>query len=152
MISVTGKTWVQKKIEKNSIEKLKQDHNFSEILSKLIITRKFDQTEIYSIENHLDLTNDFVKINDFTDSINLLSLAINNKEKGPNRGGSHIGPIKETHISEITENARGKCPSQLSIPAYMRMLRAGPFTRAILATLTHLSTNLLGEGGGCISQ
>ena len=81
MISVTGKTWVQKKIEKNSIEKLKQDHNFSEILSKLIITRKFDQTEIYSIENHLDLTNDFVKINDFSDSINLLSLAINNKEK-----------------------------------------------------------------------
>ena len=29
MISVTGKMWKQKKNNKNSIEKLKQDHNFS---------------------------------------------------------------------------------------------------------------------------
>ena len=41
MISITSKKWEQKKINKNSIDKLKQDHNFSEILSKLIITRKF---------------------------------------------------------------------------------------------------------------
>ena len=80
MISITGKTWEQKKINKNSIEKLKQDHNFSEILSKLIITRKFDQTEIYSIDNDLDLTNIFTKNDDFNDSINLVSIAINNKE------------------------------------------------------------------------
>ena len=81
MISITGKTWEQKKINKNSIEKLKQNHNFSEILSKLIITRKFDQTEIYSIENDLDLKNVFTKNEDFSDSINLLSNTINNKEK-----------------------------------------------------------------------
>jgi len=80
MISVTGKLWKQKKINRNSIEKLKQDHNFSEILSKLIITRKFDQTEIYSIDNDLDLTNVFTKNNDFTASINLLSIVIKNKE------------------------------------------------------------------------
>ena len=30
MISVSGKKWEQKKINKNSIEKLKQDYNFSE--------------------------------------------------------------------------------------------------------------------------
>ena len=35
MISVTGKKWEQEKTNKNYIEKLKQDHNFSEILSKL---------------------------------------------------------------------------------------------------------------------
>ena len=81
MISITGKMWKQKTINKNSIEKLKQDHNFSEILSKLIITRKFDETEIYSINNDLDLTNVFKKNDDFSESINLFSNAINNKEK-----------------------------------------------------------------------
>jgi len=81
MISITGKKWKQKKIDKNSIEKLKQDNDFSEILSKLIITRKFDQTEIYSINNDLDLKNVFSKNDDFIDSIDLLSTTINNKEK-----------------------------------------------------------------------
>ena len=81
MISITGKTWEQRKINKNSIEKLKQEHNFSEILSRLIITRKFDQTEIYSIDNELDLTNVFKKNSDFIESINLFSIAIENKEK-----------------------------------------------------------------------
>ena len=81
MISITGKNWEQKKINKNSIEKLRQDHNFSEILSKLIITRKFDRTEIYSIDNNIDLTNVFTKNYDFKDSIDLVTIAINNREK-----------------------------------------------------------------------
>ena len=81
MISVTGKKWKQKKINKNSIDKLKQDHKFSEILSKLIITRKFDQTEIYSIDNDLSLTNVFSKNVDFNDSIELLSTIISNNDK-----------------------------------------------------------------------
>ena len=81
MISITGKKWEQRKINKNSIEKLKKDHNFSEILSKLIITRKFDQTEIYSIDNDVDLANVFKTNDDFKDSIDLLTIAINNKEK-----------------------------------------------------------------------
>jgi len=81
MISVTGKEWVQKKINKNSIERLKQDHNFSETLSKLIITREFDQTEIHSIEYDLELKNVFTKNDDFKDSTDLLSVAIRNKEK-----------------------------------------------------------------------
>ena len=51
MISVTGKNWEEKKINKNSVEKLKQDHSFSEILSKLIVSRNFDQNEIHLIEN-----------------------------------------------------------------------------------------------------
>ena len=81
MISISGKKWEQKKFNKNSIEKLKQDHNFSEILSKLIITRKFDQTEIYSVDNDMDLTNVFTKNDDYKDSIDLLTIVINNKEK-----------------------------------------------------------------------
>ena len=80
MISVTGKKWEQKKTNKNSIEKLKQDHNFSEILSKLIISRNFDQNEIDYIENDLDLPNVFLNNIDFNESIDLVANAINSKE------------------------------------------------------------------------
>ena len=59
MISISGKKWEPKKINKNSIEKLKQDYNFSDILSKLAISRKFDQTELSSIDNNLNLNNVF---------------------------------------------------------------------------------------------
>ena len=81
MISVTGKKWKQREINKNSIEKLKQDHNFSEILCKLIISRNFDKSEIYSIENNLNLSNVFSNNSDFKKSINLILSAIKNRDK-----------------------------------------------------------------------
>ena len=62
MISVSGKKWEQKKNNKNLIEKLKQDYDFSEVLSKLIISRKFDNDEINSIYNDLTLNNIFLGI------------------------------------------------------------------------------------------
>jgi len=37
MISVSGKKWEQKKTDQNTIEKLKQDYTFSDILSRLVI-------------------------------------------------------------------------------------------------------------------
>jgi len=80
MISVSGKKWEQKKNNKNLIEKLKQDYNFSEILSKLIISRKFDNDEINTIDKDLKLNNIFLKNDDFKKSIQLVSNSINNKE------------------------------------------------------------------------
>jgi len=80
MISVSGKKWEQKKNNKNSIEKLKQDYDFSEILSKLIISRKFDNDEINTINNDLKLNNVFLKNDDFKKSIKLVFNSINNKE------------------------------------------------------------------------
>jgi single-stranded-DNA-specific exonuclease len=80
MISVSGKNWKQKKTNKNSIEKLKQDYNFSDILSRLAISRKFDETELSSINNSFDLNNPFLKNNDFEKSIELVTEAIKKKE------------------------------------------------------------------------
>ena len=80
MISVSGKKWEEKKTNKNSIDKLKQDYDFSDILSKLVISRRFDQTELSSIDNHLDLNNVFLKNSDFEKSIELVSNSINNQE------------------------------------------------------------------------
>ena len=56
MISVSGKKWAEKKINKNTIEKIKQDFKFSEIISRLIISRNFDRSEIYNIENSSDIS------------------------------------------------------------------------------------------------
>jgi len=80
MISVSGKNWELKKINQNSIEKLKQDYNFSDIVSRLVISRKFDQTELNTINSDLDLNNVFSKNNDFKKSIELVANSINNKE------------------------------------------------------------------------
>jgi single-stranded-DNA-specific exonuclease len=80
MISVSGKKWEQKKTNKNSIEKLKQDYNFSDILSRLVISRKFDETELSSINNNLDLNNVFFNNIDFIKSIELVTNSINNQE------------------------------------------------------------------------
>jgi single-stranded-DNA-specific exonuclease len=80
MISILGKSWEQKKTSKNLIEKIKQDYNFSDILSQLVISRKFDQTELSSIENDLYLNNVFINNDDFKKSIKLVINIINNKE------------------------------------------------------------------------
>ena len=80
MISVSGKKWAQKKYNKNTIEKLKQDYDFSEVLSKLIISRKFDNDEINTIDNDLKLNNIFLNNNDFEKSIELVTNSINSKE------------------------------------------------------------------------
>jgi len=80
MISVTGKAWQEEKTNKNLIEKYKQDYNFSDILSKLLISRKFDNTELSNIDNNLYLNNVFFENNDFEKSIELVTDSINNKE------------------------------------------------------------------------
>ncbi len=80
MNSVSDKNWVQKKINKNLIEKLKQDYNFSDILSKLVTTRNFDQTELSSIDNNLNLNNIFLKNIDYIKAVDFVTKSINNKE------------------------------------------------------------------------
>ena len=81
MISVSGKKWEQKKINQNIVDKLKQEYDFSEILSRLIISRKFDNDEIATINTDLDLNNVFLNNKDFSQSINLVVNSINNNEK-----------------------------------------------------------------------
>tara|TARA_B100001063_G_C16341684_1_gene347071 strand:+ start:34 stop:300 length:267 start_codon:yes stop_codon:yes gene_type:complete len=81
MISISGKEWKLKQINKNLVEKLKQDYDFNEILSKLIISRKFDDNEITTINNDLNLNNIFFNNIDFNKSIKLVVNAIKKKRK-----------------------------------------------------------------------
>jgi len=80
MISVSGKKWIEKKINQNSIEKIKQDFNFSEITSRLIVSRNFDINEIFSIENKSNISNIFKNDKDFIKASLILEQCINNKE------------------------------------------------------------------------
>ena len=62
MISVSGKKWKQREVDKNLVEKLKQDLNLSEVISRILITRKFDQTELNTLNDNLSLNNIFLRI------------------------------------------------------------------------------------------
>ncbi len=81
MISVSGKKWEENKVNKNILDKFRQDHNLSDILSRLIITRKFDQNEIFLIENKLSLNNIFKDNDDFLKAVELIENALLKKEK-----------------------------------------------------------------------
>jgi single-stranded-DNA-specific exonuclease len=80
MISVSGKIWTEQKINKNLVEKFKQDHCFSEIVSRLIVSRNYDNSEIYGINNNQKLINIFKDDKDFDKASLVLINAINNNE------------------------------------------------------------------------
>jgi single-stranded-DNA-specific exonuclease len=80
MISVSGKKWIETKVNKNLVEKIKQDFNYSEILSRLIISRKFDLSEINTIDNDLKVSNIFNNNKDFNKATDLLIDCIKNRE------------------------------------------------------------------------
>ena len=81
MISISGKKWLEHKVNKNLIEKIKQDFNFNEILSKLILSRNYDIKEINSLNNNLKFTNIFINNSDFIKASDILINTIKKKEK-----------------------------------------------------------------------
>ena len=80
MISVSGKIWTEQKVNKNLVEKFKQDYGLSDILAKLIISRNYDASEIYGINNDQKLLNIFKDDKDFNKASLILINAINNNE------------------------------------------------------------------------
>ena len=80
MISVTEKNWIQQKVNKNLVEKVKQDYGLDTILSHLIISRNYDSSEIFSINNNLKLTNIFKNDHDYHKASLILLDAIKHNE------------------------------------------------------------------------
>lgn len=80
MISVSGKTWVQQKVNKNLVEKVKQDFGFSNIISQLIISRNYDNSEIHGISNSQVLTNILKNDYDYQKASLILLNSIKNNE------------------------------------------------------------------------
>jgi single-stranded-DNA-specific exonuclease len=80
MISVSGKIWLEKKVNQNLVEKLKQDYGFGDILSRLIISRKYNSSEIHGINNKQKLINIFKNDKDFQKASHILLKVINNNQ------------------------------------------------------------------------
>ena len=80
MISISGKIWKQQKVNKNLIEKVKQDHGLGNILSQLIISRNYDASEIYGINNFQKLINIFKDDCDYKKASKMLLYCIKNNE------------------------------------------------------------------------
>jgi single-stranded-DNA-specific exonuclease len=80
MISVSGKIWTEQKVNKNLVEKIKQDYGLGDILSRLIISRSYDTSEIYGINNNQKIINIFKDDKDFDKASLILINAINNNE------------------------------------------------------------------------
>ena len=98
MISISGKKWVEKKVNRNSIEKIKQDFNFKDILARLIVLRNYDITEINNINNSLKLTNIFKNNSDFISASNILLNSINEKENICILGDYDVDGISATSL------------------------------------------------------
>ena len=80
MISVSGKIWTEQKINKNLVKKFNQDYGLGDILSKLIISRNYDSSEIYGINNNQKLINIFKDDKDFQKASQILINSINKNE------------------------------------------------------------------------
>jgi single-stranded-DNA-specific exonuclease len=65
MISVSGKNWEEEYTNKRLIEKIKIDHGFDDIQSKIILSRNYSSEEIYLIKNKIELKNPFYNTKDF---------------------------------------------------------------------------------------
>ena len=81
MNSVSGNNWEEIIVSQRIIDKVKSDYNFNEIISKLVISREYDQTEIDLVNNSIELHNPFIQHKDFKIGIEILSEVINKNKK-----------------------------------------------------------------------
>src|SRR6056300_725665 len=81
MISVSGKNWEELFANKRLVEKIKIDHGFNEIQSKIILSRNYTSEEIHLIKNKIELKNPFYNTKDFLLGCELLEKSLNNQNK-----------------------------------------------------------------------
>ena len=73
MISVSGKYWEEKKLNKRLIDQIKYEQNFNEITARQVLSNEFNKEEIFSITNKLTVQNPFISIKDFINGVDLLN-------------------------------------------------------------------------------
>ena len=98
MISVSGKHWEEINVKKRLIEKIKSEQNISELIAKLLISRNFDETEIYSIKNNVNLSNPFLNNADFNECFKTLEEIIVNNGKIQIIGDYDVDGIVSTSL------------------------------------------------------
>ena len=98
MISISDKKWINHEVNKNLVEKIKQDFNFNEILSRLIILRDYNITEINHINNNLKITNIFKYDLDFDKASKIAINSIKSNENICVLGDYDVDGISATSL------------------------------------------------------
>ena len=81
MYSFSGKNWEETSLNKRVLEKIKVDNNYSELVSKLVLSRGFQKSEINTINGDINIYNPFLKEKDFIKTAKILDNAIRKNEK-----------------------------------------------------------------------
>ena len=81
MKSVSGKNWEEISVNNRQLEKIKIETDLFELISKIILYRNFDKSEILSIKNEIDIFNPFLQKKDFLQSFKTLHDVIENHGK-----------------------------------------------------------------------
>jgi single-stranded-DNA-specific exonuclease len=81
MISVSGKNWEEEYTNIRLIEKIKIDHGFNDIQSKIILSKNYSSEEIYLIKNKINLKNPFYNTKDFLLGCELLEKNLKSQSK-----------------------------------------------------------------------
>ena len=81
MKSVSGKNWEEISVNNRQLEKIKIETDLFELISKIILYRNFDKSEILSIKNEIDIFNPFLQKKDFLQSFKTLHNVIENHGK-----------------------------------------------------------------------
>ena len=81
MYSFSGKNWEETSLNKRVLEKIKVENNYSELVSKLVLSRGFQKSEIDSISCDINIYNPFLKEKDFIKTAKILDNAISKNEK-----------------------------------------------------------------------
>ena len=98
MISVSGKHWEEINVNERLIEKIKSELNISKLIAKLIIYRNFDETEIYTIKNDVNLLNPFLNNSDYNQCFKTLEEVIVNNGKIQIIGDYDVDGIVSTSL------------------------------------------------------
>jgi len=80
-LSISGKKWTEISVNNTIIEKAKIENNFTDLISKIVISRRFTDFEINSIRNINQLYNPFHKFKDFQRGKLILENSLKNDEK-----------------------------------------------------------------------
>jgi len=81
MLSVSGRDWQETKIDERKIEKYSQKYNLSNFISKLLINNKFDEDEIYYLNQKPEIDNTYKNLEDFKSAAKLIDEHIEQNKK-----------------------------------------------------------------------
>ena len=110
MISVSGKNWEEEKFNKRIINKIKVELNLNELIARDIVLKKFDDEELYSLNDDLNLINPFSNVTDFKKAVKLLDESIQNKDKICIIGDYDVdGCISTSLIVKLLNDLKASC-------------------------------------------